>query len=255
MELVDTHCHLDMAPLADQVPQVLERAAAAGVRTCVTIGTDVEASRRTVALARQHPMLRAAVGVHPHEADGVTDDTLAAIDDLASAPEVVAIGETGLDHYYKHSSLDAQQRVFEAFLGIARRTRLPILLHCRNAYEELLAVLRAQATSGWRGVIHGASGPPAFIEGCLALGLHISFSGTVTFPKADAVRQLVPLVPDDRLLLETDAPYLAPVPVRGRPNEPAHVAHTAAFVAQLRGVSPEALGELTSRNARTLFGL
>jgi TatD DNase family protein len=254
MPLVDTHCHLDMEPLAGQIPQVLARAAAAGVQRCVTIGTDLGASRTAVALAREHAMVRAAVGVHPHEADGVTADTLRGIDELAAQPEVAAIGEIGLDYYYRHSAAEAQQRAFEAFLTIARRRALPVLIHCRNAYDEVLRILRGAAPEGWKGLIHCASGPPAFIEGALALGLHISFAGTVTFPKAQAVRELVRLVPDDRLLLETDAPYLAPQPVRGRPNEPAYVAHTAEVVARLREISVEALGELTTRNAASLFG-
>ena len=251
-ELFDTHCHLDMEPLLGQVEAVLERARAAGVQQCVTIGTSVEASRANLELARRFSMLKVAVGVHPHEADGVTDETLAAIDALAGDPRVVAIGEVGLDYHYKHSTPDHQQRALRGFLELARRHDLPLLFHCRNAYKELLDTLK-EMNGTLRGLIHCASGPPEFIQGALALGLHVSFSGTVTFPKAQATQALVALVPDDRLLLETDAPFLAPQPVRGRPNEPAYVAHTAAFLAQWRGTTLDALGALTSRNARMLF--
>ena len=254
-EFIDTHCHLDVAPLSASVDAVLARAQAAGVRSCISIGTTVEASRANVALAQRYPMVRAAVGVHPHEADTVTDETFAAIDALAAEPRVAAIGEVGLDFYRQHAAPEAQVRALTGFVQLALRRNLPLLIHCREAYEPLLQLLRQQARTPIPGLIHCASGPPEFIEGALALGLHVSFAGNVTFPNAKALRALVPLVPDDRLLLETDAPFLAPQPVRGQPNEPAYVAHTAACVAELRGVSPDSLGALTSRNARRLFGL
>ena len=253
-ELIDTHCHLDLDPLAGSVEAVLARARTAGLCGCLTIGTSLEGSRASVELARRHPLLRAAVGVHPNEADGVTDETLAAIDALAGDPCVAAIGEVGLDEYRQDASPASQRRVLRGFLEIAQRRRLPLALHCRNAYEPLLDLLREASARLAGGVIHCASGPPAFIQGALALGFHVSFAGNVTFPNAHALRQLVPLVPDDRLLIETDAPFLAPQPVRGRPNEPAYVAHTAAALAHLRGTTVEALGALTSRNARRLFG-
>lgn len=254
LELVDTHCHLDLEPLAGSTEAVLQRAAAAGVQRCVSIGTTVESSRTTVSLARRHPMIRAAVGVHPNEAETVTEDTFAAIEELANDSAVVAIGEVGLDFYRDHAKPDTQRRVFQRFLELAQRRKLPLLMHCRNAYEALLEIVRRHARAPVRGVIHCASGPPAFIQGALELGFHISFAGNVTFPNAKPLRELVPLVPDDRLLIETDAPFLAPQPVRGTPNEPAYVAHTAVFLATLRGTSAESLGTLTSRNAARLFG-
>lgn len=254
-ELVDTHCHLDLEPLAASVEAVLARAQAAGVQHCLSIGTTVEASRANVELAKRYPIVRAAVGVHPHEADTVTDETLADIEALAADPVVAAIGEVGLDFYRRHASPANQERALRGFLTIATRRQLPVLIHCREAYERLLEVLRQEGGDLVRGVIHCASGPPAFIEEALTLGLHISFAGNVTFPNAHALRALVPLVPDDRLLIETDAPFLAPQPVRGKTNEPAYVAHTAVALAQLRGITVDALGALTSRNARRLFGL
>ena len=254
LELIDTHCHLDYEPLAGSRDAVLARAEAAGVRAMVSIGTTVATSRANVDLAHRYPQVFAAVGVHPHEADTVTDAHLAEVEALAADPRVVAVGEIGLDFYYKNSSVDGQRRVFEAFLGLARRRELPIAIHCRDAYEPLLEMLRVAAPA-WRGVMHCASGTPDFIGGALALGFYVSFSGTVTFANATSTRALVPLVPDDRLLIETDAPFLAPQPVRGKPNEPAYLAHTAAHLAKLRGISVEALGTLTSRNARHLFRL
>ena len=255
VELIDTHCHLDHEPLSGSLPAVLARARAAGVAACVTIGTTVEASRSTIELVRRDPMLRAAVGIHPHEADSVTDADLAQIEQLAQDPGVVAIGEVGLDSYYQHATAANQHRVLRAFVAMAERRGLPLLIHCRNAYDPFLDLIRQAAHPPVHGVIHCASGPPAFIHEALALGFHVSFAGNVTFPKAEALRELVPLVPDDRLLVETDAPFLAPQPVRGQPNEPAYVAHTAAQLARLRGTNVERLGDLTTRNARRLFGL
>lgn len=255
LDLVDTHCHLDQAPLFPDVQAVLARAAAVGVRQCVTIGTTLATSRANVALAQQFVSLIAAVGVHPNEAACVDDDVLAAIELLAREPRVAAIGEVGLDFYRQRAAPDRQAEALRGFAAIARRAQLPLLLHCRDAHEPLLRLLQDEAAGSLPGVIHCASGPPDFIQGALRLGLHVSFAGNVTFPKAEALRRLVELVPDDRLLIETDAPYLAPQPVRGQSNEPAHVAHTAACLAQVRGTSVEALGALTSRNARRLFKL
>lgn len=253
LELVDTHCHLDLEPLASTVAQVLARARSAGVTRCVSIGTTVDASRANVALAHQHAGVFTAVGVHPNEAETVTDAALAEIEVLAADPRVVAIGEIGLDSYRQVVSPEQQARALRGCLAIAKRRNLPVLIHCRNAYEPLLRVVRERPGSSLRGVIHCASGPPEFIQGALELGLHISFAGNVTFPNAHALRALVALVPDDRLLIETDAPFLAPQPVRGQKNEPAYVSHTAAALAQLRGIALETLAQLTSANAQRLF--
>lgn len=255
LELIDTHCHLTLEPLADALESVLTRARQAGVRQCVTVAIDLASSRANLTLARQHGMLYAAVGVHPHEADTVTEAVVQDVDQLARDPHVVAIGEVGLDYYRKHASAEGQQRALRWFVGVGQRRGLPVIIHCRDAYEDLLRILREFAGPSLRGVIHCASGPPAFIEGVLALGLYVSFAGNVTFPNATALRELLPLVPDDRLLVETDAPYLAPQPVRGTPNEPAYLTHTIAEMAKQRGTPVEQLGALTSENARRLFGL
>ncbi len=255
VDLVDTHCHLDLEPLSAQVEAVLARARAAGVRQCVSIGTTLEDSCANVALAQRHPSVFAAVGVHPHDADGVTDEMLRQIEVLAAERGVVAIGEVGLDLYRQHATREHQERALRGFVAIAQRRGLPLAIHCREAYEPLLQLLKAEGGGQVRGLMHCASGPPSFIEGALGMGFYISFAGNVTFPNAKALRELVRLVPDDRLLVETDAPFLAPQPVRGQTNEPAHVAHTAAYLAALRGVGVEGLAAQTSRNARGLFGL
>lgn len=251
-EFVDTHCHLDMVRA---VEAVLSRARAAGVRQCISVGTTLESSRANVALADQYPMLRAAVGVHPHEADTVTDDTLTQIDALADHAAVAAIGEVGLDHYRQHATPENQLRALRGFVGLAQRRNLPLIIHCRDAYEPLLELLQHAASRPIRGVLHCASGPPEFIRAALEFGLHVSFAGNVTFPNAGALRDLVRIVPDDRLLMETDAPFLAPQPVRGAANEPAFMTHTAACLAQVRGTTVESMGAITSRNARHLFAL
>lgn len=253
--LVDTHCHLDHEPLASSVEAVLTRARAAGIVRCISIGTTLATSRANIELARKFPIVHAAVGIHPHDADTVTDAMLDELDALVREPGVVAIGEMGLDHYRQHATPANQERVFRCAIALAQRTQLPLLIHCRDAYEPLLTLLRHEAALPLRGLIHCASGPPEFIRGALDLGLHVSFAGNVTFTNAHALRALVPLVPDDRLLVETDAPWLAPQPVRGQPNEPAYVAHTAACVAQLRQVSVEEIGRMTTRNACRLFNL
>jgi TatD DNase family protein len=255
LELIDTHCHMDMDPLIAEVDPCLDRARRAGVVQCLTVGTTVDSSHANAALAQRSPMLFASVGIHPHHAVDATERALEEIESLSEAPRVVAIGEVGLDHYYTRSPVEAQARALRAFVALAQRRALPLIIHCRDAYAELLETLAGAARQPISGVIHCASGPPAFITQALALGLHVSFSGTVTFRNAEMVQALVPLVPDDRLLIETDAPYLAPEPVRGRPNEPAHVRHTAEFLARLRGTTLEALAERTTRNARRLFRL
>jgi len=254
-EFVDTHCHLDYEPLAADVPAVLARAQAVGVRQCVSIGTSVETSRANVALAQRYPQIAAAVGIHPNDAQDVTQTALHEIEALAADPVVVAIGEVGLDYYRHHAAPATQDVALRGFVAIAQRRALPLIIHCREAYEPLLKLLREETHGPIRGVIHCASGPPDFIHGALELGLYVSFAGNVTFPNAQALRWLVPLVPDERLLIETDAPFLAPQPVRGCPNEPAYVAHTAACLAELRGSTIAALGTLTSGNARRLFRL
>jgi TatD DNase family protein len=254
--VIDSHCHLDMDFDADR-DAVLARARAAGVAAMVTIGASgrFDANRAAVAIAAVHADVYATVGVHPHEAASVTDATIAALDALADEPKVVAIGETGLDYHYEHSPRPAQRQAFARFIDLARRRRLPLSVHLRNADDDAVAVLRGERASEVGGVIHCFSSDAAAARRFLDLGFYISFSGIVTFKSAAALREAARLVPRDRLLVETDAPFLAPLPFRGRRNEPALVVTTARLLAEVRGEPIADLAAATSDNARRLFGL
>jgi TatD DNase family protein len=254
-ELFDTHAHLHFPDFAGDLDAVLERARAAGVRRMLTIGTDVPTSHAAVALAEREPDVWAAVGVHPHEAASADAAALAEIERLAAHARVVAIGETGLDFYRNLAPRETQARAFRAQLELARRTGKPVLVHCREAHEETLALLAAANVCERGGIMHCFSGDLAIARRCLELGLLISLAGPVTYPKPGALPDVARAIPSDRLVVETDCPYLPPQPYRGKRNEPAYVAITAARVAELRG---EPLGDLAacmSENARALFRL
>ncbi|MBL8660362.1 MAG: TatD family hydrolase, partial [Rhodospirillales bacterium] len=240
--LVDSHCHLDFPDFEDELDAVVARAGAAGVGTMLTISTHLSRFERVRAIAERYDNVWCTVGVHPHEAAGEGPATSEALIDLARHPKVVAFGETGLDYYYEHSPREVQARSFRTHIAAARATRLPVIVHTRNADEETARLLAEEHAAGaFGGVIHCFSSTPAMAEKAIALGLYISFSGIVTFKKADALRAVAQSVPLERLLVETDAPYLAPVPNRGKRNEPAFVVHTAAEVARVRGVRADAL--------------
>lgn len=253
--LVDTHCHLDYPPMADDLAATLQRAAAAGVEQLIHIGCSRRTAAAAVALADAHPQVFAAVGIHPHEADSADDAALAEIAALAAHPKVVAVGESGLDYFYKNSAPDAQQRALAAHLEIARAADKPLVLHIRDAHADALAVVDAAPPLPRRGVIHCFTGTPEEAAAWLARGYLLSFSGIATFPHADPLRAAARACPADRLLLETDAPYLAPVPVRGRKNEPANVAFTCAHLAAVRGEDPGELARRAGANARAFFRL
>jgi len=255
LDLVDTHAHLHFPEFAGDLEAVLERARAAGVRCMVTIGTDVESSRAAVALAGREPDVWAAVGIHPHAASLADEARLAEIERLAAAPRVVAIGETGLDFFRLLSPRDAQERAFRAQLALARRLRKPVLVHCRDAHEETLAILAEVPVGEAGGIMHCFSGDTAIARRCLDLGLLISLAGPVTYPKARALPEVAKVVPADRLVVETDCPFLPPQPYRGKRNEPAYLAVTAARVAELRAEPLEELASRMSENARTLLRL
>ena len=254
-DLFDTHAHLHFPEFAGDLGTVLERARAAGVRRMLTIGTDVETSRAAVGLAAREPDVWASVGVHPHDAGDADATALAEIEDLAAEPRVVAIGETGLDFFRNLSPRDAQERVFRAQLALARRVGKPVIVHCRDAHEETLAILADERVGETGGVMHCFSGDTAIARRCLDLGLLISLAGPVTYPKARALPDVATFVPGDRLVVETDCPFLPPQPHRGKRNEPAYLAITAARVAELRGESLQTLAARTSENAAKLFGL
>lgn len=253
----DTHTHLDIGPLKDDVPGVLARARAAGVTRLAAIGCvrEIGGAEVTVALARAHDGVSATVGVHPHDARYASDALLARIEEVAAAPEVVAVGEMGLDYHYLRSPAEVQRDAFRRQLRLARRLGKPVVLHLREATADALAILHDEGLPEAGGILHCYSEGPAELEAFLPLGLYVAFSGIVTFPRAGAVQEAARLVPDDRLLVETDAPYLAPVPHRGQTNEAAFVAHTAAFLAKLRGVPLPALARQTFENAQRIFGL
>ena len=256
MTLIDTHAHLDDARFAD-LPAVLERASAAGVARVLTIGIDRATSEASVELAHAHPQLAAAVAIQPNHAAEAGPDDFARIEELATDPRVVAVGETGLDRYWDRAPFELQEAFFVRHLALARRLGKPVVIHCRQAEADVVRVLTADfaANGPVPGVMHSFSGDLATAEACLGLGLHVSFAGMVTYKTAEPLRLVATAVPLDRLLVETDSPYLAPEPARGKRNEPAFVAHTLRRLAEVRGEDPEALAAATTANARRLFGL
>ena len=247
--LVDSHCHLNYPGLREDQAGVIARARAAGVGTMLGISTRAAEWDEVIALADAETGIWASVGIHPHEADAHPDIDAARLIDAASHRKVVAIGETGLDYHYDHSDRARQAANFRSHIAAARETRLPLVIHTRDAEDDTLAILRDERGQGaFGGIIHCFTASQGFAEQALALGFYISLSGIVTFRNARDLQATAVTIPDDRLLVETDAPFLAPVPMRGRPCEPAYVAHTAAFVAGLRGVTPEALAATTTAN-------
>ena len=252
-DLFDTHAHLHFPEYAADLPGVLARARAAGVRRMLTIGTDVETSRAAVALAGREPDVWAAVGIHPHDAASADDTALAELERLAGVARVVAIGETGLDFFRDLSPRAAQARAFRAQLALARRLGKPVVVHCRDAHAETLAILAEARVGDTGGIMHCFSGDLDVARRCLDLRLLISLAGPVTYPKARALPDVARAVPADRLVVETDCPFLPPQPHRGKRNEPAYLTITAARVAELRGEPLEDLAARTTANARALL--
>jgi TatD DNase family protein len=256
MRLFDTHAHLHFPDYADDLDAVLARARAAGVRAMVTIGTDRGTNRAVVELAQRLPDVWATVGIHPHDASEATEADLGEMERLARAnAKVVGLGEMGLDFFRNLSPPDVQRDVFRRQIRIARAVGKPLVVHCRDAHEETLALLAEEGARDIGGVMHCFSGDVAMARRCLDLGFFISLAGPVTYKNARALPEVARFVPEDRLVVETDCPYLPPTPHRGRRNEPAYVALTAAHVAGLRGADPDRLGETLTANAATLFGI
>ncbi len=253
--LIDSHCHLNYAGLAEQQADILARARARGVRGFLNISTRQSEWDAVVATAHREPDVWASVGIHPHEADAHADLGAAILAEATQDPRVIAIGETGLDYYYDHSDRAVQQALFRTHIGVARETGLPIVIHTRDAEDDTLAILTDEMAQGaFPALIHCFTATASFGRAVLALGLTISLSGIVTFKSAKDLQAFAAEIPEDRLLVETDAPFLAPIPHRGRTCEPAFVADTLAFVARLRGTTPEVLADTTGTNFRTLFG-
>jgi TatD DNase family protein len=254
VDLFDTHAHLTDPALADETG-VIGRALAAGVSRILTVATSAASSRQCLALAERQASVWAAIGIHPNEADEAAPGDWEAIVELAQHPRVVALGETGLDLYWQKVPLPVQIDYFERHLELAQERDLPVVIHLRQSAQEILRVLhRARSRGPLRGVMHSFTGTAEEAAAFLELGLHLSFAGMVTFKKSHALREVAAMVPADRLLIETDAPYLSPEPLRGRhPNEPARLVHTAACLAEVRGVNPADLAAQTTANAQRLF--
>jgi TatD DNase family protein len=248
--VIDSHCHLDACEPPDA--ELVARAVEAGVDRLATVGTDPDSVGRALAAAEAHPEVVAIVGRHPHASEGFGDVELDPLERAARHPRARAIGETGLDYYRDNAPRADQRRAFEAQLELARRMDLPVVIHTRAAEQDTFAILREQA-QGVTVVLHCFSAP-ARLEECVELGYICSFAGNVTYPGAQELQRAASELPEQLLLVETDSPYLGPKPVRGKPNEPANVVHTARFVAELRGVPYEHLEQAVERNAARVFG-
>lgn len=254
MRLADSHCHLNYKGLAEDQANVLERARASGVVAMLNISTREREWDDVLAVAEREPDVWASVGIHPHEADAHPDVDTARLVARAAHPRVVGIGESGLDYYYDHSDRARQQASFRSHIAAARETGLPLIVHTRDAEADTLAILGDEMGKGaYPGVIHCFTASGAFADAALALGFYISISGIVTFKNARDLQETAARLPIERLLIETDAPFLSPVPHRGKTGEPAYVADTCRFLAQLRGEDPERLAEATRANFHTLF--
>ena len=256
MQLFDTHCHLDEDAFADDVTEVVQRAVEAGLVGLATIGTTAASSRAAVALAERFEQVHAVVGIQPNYVAEAAAEDFQTIEELAGRPEVVAIGETGLDRYWDYTPLEQQVVMFRRHMVLARQHGLPFVIHCREAEADVVAELERESARGpLQAVMHSFSGDAATARRCVELGLHISLAGMLTYKKSDSLRAAAAEIPLERLLIETDAPYLAPVPRRGKRNEPAWVRHTADCLAEIKGVTTRELAARTTENARRFFGL
>jgi TatD DNase family protein len=253
--LIDSHAHIQGKEYAGERDAVIARARAAGVEKIIAVGGagDMSSNTEAVALADAFPNIYATVGMHPHDAKDVVAEDLAKLKELAAHPKVVAVGETGLDYYYSHSPHDVQSRVFGQFIQMALETDLPIVVHERDAAQEAAELLRSEGSGKLRGVIHCFTGNYEAACAYLDLGFYLSFTGIITFKNAGPLREVVRKVPLERMLVETDSPFLTPVPHRGKRNEPAYVRFVAETIAEIKGVVLEEVAETTTRNVQDLF--
>jgi len=256
VELIDTHCHLTFDQLAGDVEVVIERSRAAGVTGWITVGTDVEHNRKAIELAEKFENMYAAVGIHPHDTKDATAETIAELKELAQNEKVVAIGETGLDFHYNYSEPPDQKRVFAAQLKVAEKLNLPVIVHCREAFDETMEILEQFGSEVKRVVFHCFSGSAEQAKIVLDKGFHISFTGVVTFKNAEKTRDAAKIVPLDSLMLETDCPYMSPEPMRKQKiNEPALMLHTAALLAELKGMDLADFAKAVTATSRAFFSL
>ncbi len=255
MGFFDTHVHLHFPDYEEDREEVIRRSREAGVEGFINVGTDVPSSNASLALAEKYDFIWATAGVHPHDVKDASPEVLADIEKILENPKVVAIGEVGLDFFRDHSPHEKQKEILRKFMAMYRKTGKPLVLHCRDAYEDLIALLKEEAKPPFRGIIHCFSADKPVMTRLLDLGFHISFAGPLTYKKNDALREACQACPKDRLLLETDAPFLPPQSVRGKRNESSFMIETAKVAAEMQGMALPELGEQTSRNARQAFGL
>jgi TatD DNase family protein len=257
LPIVDSHCHLDFEDFRDDLPSILKSARDAGIiaMVCVGSGGDLATAERAVALANRESDVFAAIGIHPHDVAKMTPEMWSGLTELAKDPRVVGIGETGLDYFYDHSPRDVQRDVFLRFLRLASSAAKPVICHVRDAHEDAAQILHSGPIPEAGGVIHCFTGNVEHARKYLDLGLYLSFSGVLTFKKADDLRAAAAYAPPDRILVETDAPYLAPIPHRGKRNEPAFVVRTLEALAEVRGMGFPRAAEATTANALRLFRL
>ena len=253
MRLFDTHAHLLSDKFDADREALINELPARGLVGCIEVGTDIEFSAKAQRLAERTDYIWAAVGVHPHDASDAPDDYIERLTEIAARPKVTAIGEIGLDYHYDFSPRDVQRRVFERQLELAQRLGLPVIIHMREATQDTLAMLREH--KGIKGVMHCFSGSAETAEVCVGMGLYVSFTGSVTFKNARKVVEAAAAVPPERLMAETDCPYLSPEPVRGRRNDPSNVRYVLGKLAEIKGVPADEMAEINIRNARELFGI
>lgn len=253
--LIDTHCHLDFKDFKDDRNAVLKRSIDSGVGVIINVGSSVEGTARSIELAAENDFVYAAAGIHPHEADRVSEADIKLFAELINKPKVVAVGEIGLDYYRNISLKENQKKLFEKLLWGAKEKDLPLIIHNRESHQDMLDILNNVMGSSASGVMHCFSGDKAFLKECLDMGFFISFTCNITYKNAEKLREIVKLVPMDRLLVETDAPFLAPQDFRGKRNEPMYVKYAAEEIARIKGISFEEAAQITTENAKKLFRL
>ncbi|MCX8011979.1 MAG: TatD family hydrolase [Desulfobacterota bacterium] len=252
---IDTHAHLSFPEFDKDRSEVIKRALAAGVNQIISIGTDIEDSKKALAIAEEFEFIYAAIGIHPHESKTMTEETYLQLRNLVAHNRVVALGEIGLDFYRNLSPPELQIRHFREQLQVARDFSLPVIIHDRNAHKEVMTILYEEKAETIGGVVHCFSGDKKMAKECLDMGFYISIPGTITYKKSEDYREMVRYLPLDQIFLETDCPFLAPQPFRGKRNEPTYLIYTAETVAQIKGIKKEKLAEVTTSNAQKLFNL
>ena len=255
MKLIDSHAHIDGRRFKSDQRKVIQQAKNEGVEYIVNIGSNEETCKNSVELARKYPNIYATVGIHPHNAQNVTGDTLRLLRDLSAEEKVKAIGEIGLDYHYDHSPRDIQKRAFRAQIRLAHDLGMPIVIHTREADKDTMEILKEEEVDKLGGIMHCFPGDVALAEECINMNLKLSFNGILTFKNARTARQVVKEIPLKHLLLETDCPYLTPVPYRGKRNQPAYVKYVAEKIAEIKGIDVEEVARVTTQNAKEIYGI